>query len=114
MSTQYQSNFHECFPISDTALNALLIGSTALPWTVPGTPDIVYRATFSVGSNNDVWVRLNGTAQVPVSNTATVTPYQERIGIPYVRYVKGGDMLSFISTGATQVGVSLLQLPNRQ
>jgi hypothetical protein len=67
-----------------------------------------------VSTSADVWVSLNGTAVVPTNNTATATPYQERIDSGMNRYVKGGDTLSFISTGTPQVGVSLLQLPCTQ
>jgi hypothetical protein len=111
MATQYQSNYTGSYPFSDTCMNALLAASTALSWTVPGDPKITYRAHFSVSTSADVWVRNNGTAQVPTTNTATSTSYQERIDVNFVKYVNGGDVLSFISTGTPQVGVSLLQLP---
>lgn len=113
MTTKYQKNFSECFPFSDTTINILLAASTAISYTVPGTADQVYRAHFSVSTSADVWVRLNGTAAVPTTNTVASTSYQERINVDFVRYVKGGDTLSFISTGTPQVGVSLLQVqPN--
>lgn len=111
MTTNWQNNYTDTFPFSDTCLNTLLAASTALSWTVPGASNVIYRAKFSVSTSADVWVRINGTAQVPTSNTATSTPYQERIDVWFQRYVKGGDVLSFISTGTPQVGVSLLQLP---
>ena len=110
MTTKYQVNFTETFPFSDTNVIILLAASTALPYTVPGNPTQIYRAHFSVSTSADVWVNLNGTAIVPVSNTATSTSYQERIDVNFQRYVKGGDVLSFISTGTPQVGVSLLQV----
>jgi len=109
--TQYNMNYTDCFPFSDTTFNTLLAASTAIAYTVPGDSTMSYRASFSVSSSAEVFVRLNGTAAVPVSNTGATTTYQERIGPNFVRYVKGGDTLSFISTGTPQVGVSLLQLP---
>jgi hypothetical protein len=107
--TRFNTNFSETFPFSDTAINILMAASTAIAYTVPGNANQIYRATFSVSSSADVFVKLNGTAVVPVSNTVTSTPNQERIN-PFDphRYVKGGDTLSFISTGTPQVSVSLL------
>lgn len=110
MTTKYNTNFTECFPFSDTGLQTLLVASTALSWTVPGNSNQTFRAKFSVSSTADVWVKLNGTAIVPVSGVATQSYNEERIDINFVRYVKGGDTLSFISTGTPQVGVSLLQV----
>jgi hypothetical protein len=106
--TGYNTNFSDTFPFSNTCFNTLLAASTAISYTVPGDPNQQYRANFSVSSSADVWVRLNGTAVVPVSNTSQTTSYQERIGQGFSRYVNGGDTLSFIGTSTSQVGVSLL------
>lgn len=110
MTTPYQMNFCECFPFSDTGMDAILAASTALPWTVPGTDKNVYRVSFGCSSNAEIWVKKNGTALVPISNTITTTYEQEFVVPGMCRYVKGGDVLSFISTGTPQIGVSLLQL----
>jgi hypothetical protein len=110
MTTAYNVNFTECFPFSSTAINITLAASTAISYTVPGTSRQLYRAHFSVSTSADVWVCKNGTAAVPISDTVTSTPYQERIDVNFNRYVQGGDTLSFISTGTPQVGVSLLQV----
>ena len=109
-TTRYQINFRDCLPFSNTCMNILLAASTAATYTVPGTDEKIYRAHFSVSSSADVWVCLNGTAQVPTSNTIDQTANMERIDTWFQRYVKGGDTLSFISTGTPQVGVSLLQV----
>lgn len=108
MTTKYNTNFTGCFPFSDTGMKTILAASTALSYTVPGTANQLYRATLSTSSTADVFVKLNGTAAIPVSNTATATYNEERIGVECIKYVKGGDTLSFISTGTPQVGVSLL------
>lgn len=110
--TQFQQNYHECYPFSDKGVMMLLEASTALSWTVPGDINMTYRAHFSVSTSADVWVCQNGTAAVPTSNTATTTYNQERIDVNFNRFVRGGDTLSFISTGTPQVGVALLTLPN--
>lgn len=107
--TPYNTNYSGTLPFSNTCINILLAASTAISWTVPGNANQKYRASFSVSLSSDVWVRLNGTAVVPTSNTVTSSDtYQERIGNDFFRYVNGGDTLSFISTGTPQVGVSLL------
>lgn len=112
MATRYQTNFNECYPISDTGVDILLAANTAVSWTVPGTNKDKYRASFGCSSNAEIWVNLNGTATVPLSNTATATYNQEFVVPGMCRYVKGGDVLSFISTATPQVGVSLLQVEN--
>jgi hypothetical protein len=110
MATRYQMNFCECFPFSDTGVDILLSAATETTWTVPGTNKNIYRASFGCSSNAEIWVSLNGTATVPIINTATDTYNQEFVVPGMCRYVKGGDVLSFISTAAPQVGVSLLQV----
>jgi len=108
--TPWNENYAHTMPFSNTNLNVLLSASTAISYTVPGNETQTYRANFSVSTSADVWVRLNGTAQVPTTNTIDQSSYQERIGVDFNRYVKGGDTISFISTGTPQVGVSLLQV----
>jgi hypothetical protein len=112
MTTKYNRNFDFTYPFTDTGVMMLLVASTALAYTVPGTPNQIYRAKFSVNATVDVWVQLNGTATLPTSGVATATRYQEKIdgNGHMVKYVKGGDTLSFISTGTPQVGVSLLMV----
>jgi hypothetical protein len=113
MSTPYQMNYSDCFPISDTGEMMTLVASTALSFTVPGTSDKKYRANFSINSTADVWVRKNGTAVLPTSGTATSVYNQEKINAyEYIRYVQGGDTLSLISSGTPQIGISFLSLPN--
>jgi len=106
--TTYSSSFDNTKPFSHNGLQALLVASTALPWTVPGLATKTYRAEFSVSTTADVWVSSNGTAIAPVSGSAVTVNNQERVYPGMARFVKGGDILSFISTGTPQLGVSLL------
>jgi hypothetical protein len=110
--TAYNKNFLGTLPFSNTSINILLAASTAISWTVPGDATQIFRACFRASSTAEIWVRLNGTAQVPTSNTVTSVPNQEFIPLCDAKYIKGGDTLSFISTGTPQVGVSLLQVQN--
>ena len=109
--TRYQHNFKDTLPYSNTGVQMLLAASTALPFTVPGTSNQIYRAKFSSSYNAEVWVGYNVTATVPTTNTATATTNQEFLPkYDEARYVKGGDVLSFISTSTPQVGVVLYQV----
>lgn len=107
MTTQYNESFSGCFPFSDTGMSVLLAAGVAQSWTVPGISSQTYRANFTFTANVPVWVKLNGTATVPIG-TISATYNQEMLGINCVRYVRGGDTLSFVSTSTPQVGVSLL------
>lgn len=110
MATTYQMSFCECFPFSDTGFSGLLAANTALPVTIPGTKKDKYRACFGCSSNAEIWVNKNDTAVVPASNTPTDTYNQEFVVPGMSRYVNGGDVLSFISTGTPQFGLSLLKI----
>ncbi len=112
--TKYNSNFEECFPFSDQTAEIALAAATALPYTIPGANTDQYRCEFSVPYNANVWVGYNITATFPAPATTASTNRIERINnTKYVRYVRGGDVLSFISDAiVTNVGLSLLQLPS--
>lgn len=107
--TNFQSNFNETLPISDTGMKVWLVANTEVNWTVPGTDSQKYRAKFAFNSNVDVWIAINQTATVPTSGVVEDTYMQELR--PYDIYVKGGDVISIISTSTPQVGVSLLAIP---
>lgn len=108
--TSYQKNFSNVLPFSNSGVQMLLEASTALPWTVPGDQVQRYRAYFRASSTAEVWVGYNVTATVPTTNTATSVSNIEFIPLNECRYVKGGDVLSFISLSTPSVGVSLLQI----
>lgn len=112
--TPYNDNFDGTKPFTNISLQLLLAASTAISWTVPGTPDQKYRATFRASFTAEIWVRLNGTAAIPSSNTVTNTVGQEFIPLLEPKYVKGGDTLSFISSSTPSIGVQLLQIQNGQ
>ena len=110
--TPYNSNYSGTMPFSNQGVKMTLAASTALSWTVPGAATQQYRATFRCSSTAEVWVRLNGTAALPTSNTATDVVGQEFIPLHEPKYVIGGDVLSFISATTPQVGVALLLVQN--
>jgi hypothetical protein len=109
--TTYNEAYDGCFPFSDTTAQLALAAATALSYTVPGDSSMLYRCEFSWPYNANVWVGYNITATSP--GAGTISPNRNIELRPAVRYVKGGDVLSFISDSiVTDAGLSLLQLPN--
>lgn len=109
--TYYNSGYEQCFPFSDEAPQYALAASTALTYTVPGTANERFRVSFSYPYNANVYVAINATATLPA--IATMNSSSRSEFRPTVRYVKGGDTLSFISTSTvTDGGFSLLRLPS--
>ncbi len=108
--TKYNSSFNDTYPFSDTTGQFALAANTELTYTVPGEAKNIYRAQFSWNFDSNVWVRINGTAVVPTPGTMTSDSQCERC--PERKYVKGGDVIHFISNATvTDAGFSLLQLP---
>lgn len=111
MATTFRENFLETIPFSDTGAKIWLDAGVELTWTVPGTVDNTYRANFRYNQNAEIWIGINKTVIVPVAGTVIAT-YNEEL-LPEYRNVQGGDVLHFISTGAPQIGVSLLAVPGK-
>ena len=109
--TKYNSARNDTKPFSDQCVQLALAATTALTYTIPGTSANAYQATFSWPYNANVWVGYNKTATLPSAGTiAAVSQIELR---PDKRYVRGGDVLSFISTAVvTDAGLELLSLPN--
>ena len=108
--TRYQKNFQDVHPFSNNNLNVFLAANTGLVFTVPGLSTQLYRARFRSASTAEIYVGLNVSAAIPTSNTATNAPYQEMLPFDECRYVKGGDVLSFISSGTPGFSMQLLLL----
>ena len=111
--TMYNDNFAHTHPFSDTTSRMNLATGVAQTYTVPGTNDQKYRAEFRTASTSNVYIGYNSAPTAPVSGAQVNNGNVEYLPMS-ARYVKGGDVLSFISGDATgaQVGVSLLQLPS--
>ncbi len=110
--TRYNTNFLETLPFSDQTVQIALAASTALTYTIPGSNSDKYRCEFSWAYNANVWVGYNVTATVPVAGAVTTVTNTSIELRPLVRYVRGGDVLSFISDSVvSNAGLSLLQLP---
>lgn len=99
-------------PFTDTAYSATLAASTEQKITVPsssgmGGNGVSYSAqwiaVFNYEAGSTVWVANNTTAAVPAGGTFAATLSEMN---PAARYVKGGDVLSFITAG-TGIDVSV-------
>lgn len=111
--TKFSTNFLETLPFSDQTVQVALAANTALPYTVPGDNSIQYRCEFSYAYDSNVWVGFNTTAVVPVAGAVTTTSNSSLVFRPKIKYVRGGDVLSFISGSVvSNIGLELLVLPS--
>lgn len=115
MAIPYSTNYNLTIPFSDACAQVSLTTGVEQTYTVPGTSAQLYSARFTYAANSNVFVRLNGTAATPGANTVGLVSETEfRPGCDgSQRYVKGGDVLHFITPDATAyVGVRLMSLPS--
>lgn len=107
--TKFSVNYHETYPFSDLSPQFSLAANTPLTYTVPGDSSMQYQASFSWPSNANVWVALNSTATSPTPGTMSPSTRCERN--PDKRYVRGGDILSFISNAiVTDAGFRIISI----
>jgi hypothetical protein len=109
MTIQYNANYIETMPFSDTAIQVNCAANTEETYTVPGTPEQQFQAYFEYNCTANVFVCKNATPTIPASGTIGEQPYNEFK--PKKRYVRGGDVLHFITPDTNAyIGVSLRQL----
>ena len=109
MAIQYNSNYDGTIPFSDASWQVHLGVGVEQTITVPGTATTQYQALFEYISTANVFVCKNATPVVPAGGTVGTQQYSEFR--PCKRYVRGGDVLHFITPDASAyVGVSLRQL----
>lgn len=113
MTTPYQNAYNNTMPFSDNAPTVALAANTELTYTVPGNSSLRYRVSFSWAYNSNVWVSVNSTASIPTPGTINSSSTQEyRPGADgSARYVRGGDVLHFISDAIITGGFRLYVLP---
>lgn len=114
MSTPWNSNFEKTIPFSDDCWQLALATNTDKSFTIPGTAQTKYSMLITYTSTSNVFVCLNATATVPSAGTATTQFYEEfrPCSDDSRRYVKGGDVVHFITPDASAyVGISLMLLP---
>lgn len=109
MTIQYNENYNGTMPFSDTCIQINCAASTAETYTIPGSAEQQYQAFFSYTQTSNVFVRKNGAPAVPASGTVGSEQYNEFR--PTKRYVRGGDVLHFITPDTNAyIGMSLRQL----
>jgi hypothetical protein len=109
MTIQYNSNYIETMPFSDTCAQVNCAANTEETFTIPGTSLQHYQAYFSYTQSSNVFICNNATPTIPASGTVGTEAYNEFR--PVKRYVRGGDILHFITPDTNAyIGVSLRQL----
>lgn len=109
MAIPYGSNYDGTISFSDVAYQIALSANTEQNFTVAGNATQNYVAEFSFDDTANVFIAKNNTAAVPAGGTTTTLQYVELR--PTKRYVKGGDVLSFIAPATAYVGVSIRAIP---
>lgn len=110
MVATYYNNFEDTTIVSDTTIQLTLTAGMELTYTVPGAASKKMQALFSFNDNANVFVGLNVTVASPADNTVQETKFMEYK--PEKRFVKGGDVIHFISPDTrTWCGVAFLSLP---
>ncbi len=102
MTVPYYNNYLDTTNFSDTTYPIALTTGSEVTMTVPGGPENQFQALFSWTCTSSVFVGYNATAAVPAANTAASVPNVEFK--PWKRFVKGGDVLHFITSDATAYG----------
>jgi len=109
MTIQYNSNYNETLPFSDICYQINCAAGVEETAVIHGSSTTLYQAYFEYTNTSNVFVRLNGTPSSPPAGSVTTQSYSEFK--PKKRYVKGGDVIHFITPDATAyIGVSLRQL----
>jgi hypothetical protein len=107
--TDFNTSSLNCLPFSNQTAQLALAANTALTYTVPGNSSMSYRCEFSWAYNANVYVGYNVSATVPSAGTLTSNSAIELR--PTIRFVRGGDVLSFISSSiVSDASFSLLRV----
>lgn len=110
MVAQYHNNYIDTTNFSDTTSRMTLTTGVAQTVTVPGDSSNKLQAIFGYASDSEIMVGYNEAPTVPANDTVIDTG---RVEVnPIKRFVKGGDVLHFMTPDATAlVGVSFRALP---
>ena len=114
MAVNFNSNFDESVPFSDTCAQVALQANTEETFTLPGAATIKYQLRFTYISTTNVFVRKNATPTIPAAGTVGTQQYNEfRPGSDgSKRYAVGGDVIHLITPDASAyVGIAVVQLP---
>lgn len=107
--TNWNANYIETMPFSDTCAQFGLSANSEQTYTVPGASTEQYQAYFEYASESNVYVCKNATPVIPTPGSVRSQQYNEFK--PEKRYVSGGDVIHMITPDATAYcGVSLRKL----
>jgi hypothetical protein len=113
MAIPYNTNYDLTMPFSDICAQVALGVGVAQSFTVPGNSNTNYSVRFTYVEDSNVFVCLNTTPTVPGAASVGTQQYNEfRPGCDgSQRYVKGGDVIYFITPDATAyVGIRLMSV----
>jgi len=109
MTSQYNANYIETMPFSDTCAQVSVEVGTPQSVTVPGANNMAYQAYFEFNQDSNVYVGLNAVPTFPVAGSVASQPFVEFK--PKKRYVRGGDVLNFSTPDANAYfGISFRQI----
>ena len=106
----YYNNYEDTTNFSDSTARMTLTTGVAQTVTVPGTAKDSLQAIFGFADTVSFMVGYNEAPTLPDDNTVVTTG---RVEVnPIKRFVKGGDVLHFMTPDTTAlVGVSFRTLP---
>tara|TARA_R110000868_G_scaffold161317_1_gene391499 strand:+ start:5843 stop:6181 length:339 start_codon:yes stop_codon:yes gene_type:complete len=112
MAVQYHNNYIDTTNFSDVTTRIALTSGNTLTYTVPGLATNNMQAIFTLTDDATLFVGYNKTATVPALNTVTSDQFIELMKDGFKRFVRGGDVLSFVTPDPmVYVGISLRALP---
>ena len=109
MTSQYNVNYLETMPFSDTCIQVSVETGSPQSFTVPGTSSMYYQAYFEYTEQSNIYVGLNAAPTVPSPGSVGTQQYVEFK--PSKRYCRGGDVLHFATPDANAYfGISFRQI----
>jgi hypothetical protein len=109
MTSQYNANYIETMPFSDSCAQVSVELGTPQSVTVPGANNMAYQAYFEYTEQANVYVGWNVVPTVPTAGSVGTQPFVEFK--PKKRYVRGGDVLHFNTPDANAYfGISFRQI----
>jgi hypothetical protein len=95
MAVPIYENYNGTTNFSDVAPRFAINAGNEVTYTVPGSATNKLQVLFSFNDDTTVYVGYNVTAAVPAANSVSAGRFIELL--PEKRFVKGGDVLSFVT-----------------
>jgi len=108
MAVSIYSNYNDTTNFSDTTTRIALTSGSTVTYTVPGLATDNLQVIFTLTDDSTLFVGYNKTATVPAANSVTSDQFIELMKNGFKRFVRGGDVLSFVTPDPiVYVGISL-------